>query len=90
MLEPNVVKQNYGRIGNQTINDLFEKANAELDDQKRADLANKADEEIWKSGHSLLLYQRPNAVGVRKNVANFGASGFENQPYLYANIGFLK
>jgi peptide/nickel transport system substrate-binding protein len=89
-LDPNKVKQNYGRIGNQTINDLFNTANAELDDQKRADLANKADEEIWKSGHSLLLYQRPNAIGVRKNVANFGAFGFVYYPVPYVNIGFLK
>jgi peptide/nickel transport system substrate-binding protein len=89
-LDPNGVKQNYGRVGNQTINDLFNTANAELDDQKRADLANKADEETWKSGHSLLLYQRPNAIGVRKNIANFGAFGFETWPHPYVNIGFLK
>jgi peptide/nickel transport system substrate-binding protein len=89
-LDPEKMRQNYGRIGNQTINDLLDRANGELDESKRADLANQADEEIWKTGHSLMLYQRPNAVSVRKNVANFGAFGFQRLPVPYANIGFLK
>ncbi|WP_246843061.1 ABC transporter family substrate-binding protein [Allokutzneria sp. NRRL B-24872] len=87
-LDPVAVNQNYGRIGNDTINKLMTDANAELDDAKRAELANKADEEIWKTGHSLLLYQRPNAIGIKNNIANFGAFGFAD--YEYEKIGFLK
>ncbi|MCP3798508.1 ABC transporter family substrate-binding protein [Allokutzneria sp. A3M-2-11 16] len=86
--DANAVKQNYGRIGNETTNKLLADARAELDDAKRAELANKADEEIWKSGHSLLLYQRPNAVGVKANLANYGAFGFATIEY--EKIGYLK
>lgn len=89
-LDPANLAQNYGRIGNDTVNDLLKRANAELDDAKRAELANQADEEIWKLGHSLLTYSRPNAVGVRSNVANFGAFGFANNPIKYTDIGFVS
>ncbi|MFB9907443.1 ABC transporter family substrate-binding protein [Allokutzneria oryzae] len=87
-LDPNAVNQNYGRIGNETINKLLTDANSELDDAKRAELANKADEEIWKSGHSLLLYQRPNAIGVKDTLANFGAFGFAG--FEFEKIGYVK
>ncbi len=84
------VNQNYGRVGNDQLNKLFEEANSELDDAKRAELANKIDEEIWKSGHQLPIFQSPGAVAVRETVANFGAVGFANSPYDYIHIGFTS
>ncbi|SHG37884.1 ABC transporter family substrate-binding protein [Streptoalloteichus hindustanus] len=83
------MQQNYGRVGNEAINKLFEEANAELDEQKAADLANRLDEEIWKTGHSLTTYQRPDVVGVRKGLANIGAYGFQ-RPNPYTKIGYVK
>ncbi|NMH97089.1 ABC transporter family substrate-binding protein [Pseudonocardia acidicola] len=82
------VEQNYGRIGNQKINDLLNQANAELDPAKQRALANELDQEIWNVGHSLLLYQRPDAVAVRNDVANFGAFGFADVDY--TKIGFTR
>jgi peptide/nickel transport system substrate-binding protein len=80
------VNQNFGRIGSEEINALYEEALQELDDDRRIEIANEIDTLVWEAGHSLLLYQRPNIVGVRDNVANFGAFGFAT--YDYTAIGF--
>jgi peptide/nickel transport system substrate-binding protein len=82
------VGQNYGRIGNQKINDLLVQANAELDPAKQRVIINEIDQELWNIGHSLLTYQRPDAVAEKPNVANFGAFGFAD--YDYTKIGFTK
>jgi ABC-type transport system substrate-binding protein len=82
------IQQNYGRIGSAEVDDLFKQANAELDDDKRAALVNQADALIWESGHSLLLYQRPNTVGVTEKLANWGAFGFAGRDWTI--VGFLK
>jgi len=84
----NGVEQNYGQIGSERINQLLDQANAELDPAKQRELANELDQEIWKVGHSLLLYQRPDAIAVQGNVANFGAFGFAD--FDYTKIGFTR
>ncbi len=87
-LVPGSVDQNYGHIGDEKINTLLDAANAELDPAKQIQLANQADQEIWNIGHSLVLYQRPDAVAERANVANFGATGFASLDY--TRIGFTR
>jgi peptide/nickel transport system substrate-binding protein len=82
------VAQNYGRIGNQKINDLLVQANAELDPAKQRAIVNELDQEVWNAGHSLLLYQRPDAFALKPNIVNFGAKGFAD--YNYTLIGFAK
>jgi peptide/nickel transport system substrate-binding protein len=82
------VQQNYGRIGNDRINELYAQASAELDPARKIELANEADREIWAAGHSLLLYQRPNIIATRSKVANFGAKGFAEVKY--REIGFTN
>ncbi len=81
-------QQNFGGIGNETINNLFAEAIRELDPARKIELANQIDQEIWKTGHSLLLYQRPNVIAVRDGVANFGAFGFADE--IYTDIGFTR
>lgn len=80
-------QQNFGRIGNETINRLYGEANSTLDQQRRLEVADQVDTEIWNTGHSLLLYARPDIQAVRSNVANFGAFGFAD--VIYTNIGFM-
>ena len=87
-LDPASTNQNYGRIGSEEINKLLSDANSELDDAKRAALANEADVKIWELGHQLPVYQLPGAVAVKSNVANFGAVAFANRPYDYIHMGF--
>ena len=89
---PNLYKvggpQNFGNIGNATIDGLFAKANNILDSKKRCELANQADKEVYKLVHSITLFQRNNVVGVPKNVANFGAFGFTSIDW--TKVGFTK
>ena len=80
--------QNFGNIGNATIDGLFAKANNILDNTKRCALANQADAEAYKVVHSITLFQRNNVVGVPKNVANFGAFGFTSIDW--TKVGFTK
>jgi peptide/nickel transport system substrate-binding protein len=89
-LDPASTNQNYGRIGSPEVNELLEKANGELDDTKRLELANEADKKIWELGAQLPLYQLPGAVAVKSNVANFGAVAYANRPYDYIHMGFTE
>jgi peptide/nickel transport system substrate-binding protein len=88
--DPSNVQQNYGHVGNQSINDAFAKAVAELDDTKRAQMANDIDKQLWDVAGELPLYQLPGAVATKKNVANYGAMGFATNPIDYIAIGFTK
>ena len=81
-------QQNYGGIGNDTINNLFAQATREFDPARKIELANQIDQEIWKTGHSLMLYQRPDVVAVRNGIANVGAFGIASE--IYTDIGFTR
>jgi peptide/nickel transport system substrate-binding protein len=85
--DPNSVNQNFGRVPDTAgLGDLYRQANAELDDNKRIDLGNKIDQAIWQEGFSLPLYQRPNAIGTKANLANYGAFGFAQPDW--TKVGF--
>jgi len=82
------IHQNFARIGNPQIDALFDRATGEFDEQKAVDLANQIDTAIWDEVHSLTLYQRPDIVATRSQLANFGASGFAS--LVYEDVGFTK
>jgi len=88
--DPKNIGQNYGHIGNDQINKLYDTAAQELDDSKRAQDLNDVDKEIWAVGHQLPIFQSVGAFAVRKTVANYGSPGFANTPYDFAKIGFVK
>ncbi|MFE6050189.1 ABC transporter family substrate-binding protein [Kitasatospora sp. NPDC056446] len=67
---------NYGRSGTEEIDRLFDRASAEPDPEARLGLLQEADVRIWQLGHSVPLYQRPELVAVREDVAGAGAFGF--------------
>ncbi|HEX5598244.1 MAG TPA: ABC transporter family substrate-binding protein [Micromonosporaceae bacterium] len=81
-------QQNYARVGSAALDKLFDDANAELDRSKAIDLANQADAMIWESVHSLTLYQRPELIAAKKELANHGAKGFAD--FRYEDIGWVK
>ncbi|HKT80185.1 MAG TPA: ABC transporter family substrate-binding protein [Vicinamibacterales bacterium] len=83
------IQQNYARIGSDALDDLFTRANGELDHAKAIEIANQADTMIWQEVHSLTLYQRPELIAVKKNLVNFGAFGFA-LPWVYQDIGWKK
>ncbi|MET8796194.1 ABC transporter family substrate-binding protein [Nocardia sp. NPDC004568] len=85
---PDNLQGNYGRIGSPELNDLIEKTLTELDPQKAVELANQVDQAVWAEGHSIPLVQSAGNVGVRDNLANYGAAGLASLDY--TKIGFLK
>ncbi|MEO7190371.1 MAG: ABC transporter family substrate-binding protein [Vicinamibacterales bacterium] len=84
-----VIQQNYSRVGSDEIDALYAQANAELDRQKAAELANRLDALIWDEVHSVTLYQRPELWACKTALANVGAFGFA-QPPVYQDIGWAK
>ncbi|MEW2390227.1 ABC transporter family substrate-binding protein [Streptomyces venezuelae] len=82
------VEQNYTRVGTDHIDQLFDQAVGELDEETSRSLVKKADARIWAEAGSIPLYQRPQLLAARPNLANAGAFGFQ-APH-YEDIGFLK
>ncbi|CAM5310439.1 ABC transporter family substrate-binding protein OS=Streptomyces tendae OX=1932 GN=GUR47_15310 PE=4 SV=1 [Streptomyces tendae] len=82
------VAQNYTRVGTDQVDQLFDRAMATLDQKEARDLLRKADSRIWAAAGSVPLYQRPQLVAARENLANAGAFGFETP--VYEDMGFLK
>ncbi|MDQ1036368.1 peptide/nickel transport system substrate-binding protein [Streptomyces sp. V3I8] len=82
------VEQNFTRVGTDQVDQLFDQAIAELDPDESRSLVRKADARIWAAAGSIPLYQRPQLVAARTNLANAGAFGFQT-PF-YEDMGFLK
>ncbi|MFJ2740508.1 ABC transporter family substrate-binding protein [Streptomyces sp. NPDC087440] len=82
------VEQNYTRVGTDHIDQLFDRAAAELDEEVARELVKQADERIWAAAGSIPLYQRPELVAVKPELVNAGAFGFSAPRY--QDIGFKK
>ncbi|WP_250297969.1 ABC transporter family substrate-binding protein [Streptomyces sp. A 4/2] len=80
--------QNFGSVGSPKIDELMLKAGQATDHAEAIKLYNEADVEIWKLGHSIELYQRPQIIAVRKGLANYGAPGLADIDY--SKVGWLK
>jgi peptide/nickel transport system substrate-binding protein len=83
-----LVEQNYTRVGTDYIDQLFDQAASELDEDAARDLVRRADARIWAAAGSLPLFQRPELVAAKPRVANAGAFGFAAPRY--QDIGFKK
>ncbi|AKH84615.1 hypothetical protein AA958_23130 [Streptomyces sp. CNQ-509] len=81
-----VVEQNYTRVGTDEIDQLFDQAASELDDEVAQELLTRADARIWAAAGSIPLYQRPQLVATTRNLANAGAFGFTTPRY--QDIGY--
>ncbi|MEW2129538.1 ABC transporter family substrate-binding protein [Streptomyces sp. NPDC005435] len=80
--------QNFGSVGSPKIDALLKKAGQSTDRAEAARLYNEADTEIWRLGHSIELYQRPQINAVRSDLANYGAEGLADVDY--TKVGWLK
>lgn len=83
-----LVAQNYTRVGTDRIDQLFDQAAGELDQNKEDDLLKQADARIWAAAGSIPLYQRPQLVAVRNGLKNVGAFGLES--IRYQDIGYAQ
>lgn len=70
-----LVEQNYTRVGTDHIDQLFDQAVGELDEEQSRELMRKADARIWAAAGSIPLFQRPELVAVKPGLANAGAFG---------------
>lgn len=82
------VQQNYSRTGTAAIDTAMDQAIAETDPSRIHALVNRADRLIWQQASVLPLYQRPQLVAARSDLANLGACGFLEPAY--QNIGFTS
>ncbi|MFE5809086.1 ABC transporter family substrate-binding protein [Streptomyces sp. NPDC056491] len=83
-----LVEQNYTRVGTDHIDQLFDQAVGELDEEQARELMRKADARIWAAAGSIPLYQRPELVAVKPGLANAGAFGLGAPRY--QDIGWKK
>ncbi|MER7461953.1 ABC transporter family substrate-binding protein [Streptomyces sp. NPDC097981] len=83
-----LVEQNYTRVGTDNIDQLFDQAVGELDEEASRELMRKADARIWAAAGSIPLYQRPELVAVKPNLANAGAFGLGTPRF--QDIGWKK
>ncbi|MFI0982960.1 ABC transporter family substrate-binding protein [Streptomyces sp. NPDC021093] len=79
---------NYGSVSSPKLEELLTRAGRTSNRTEAVKLYNEADAEIWKLGHSIELYQRPQITAVRKGLANFGAEGLASRDY--TKTGWLK
>ncbi|GLU46394.1 ABC transporter family substrate-binding protein [Nocardiopsis ansamitocini] len=77
---------NVARIGSPEIDGALAGALEELEPDAALRRLNEADRLLWEAGHTLPLYQRPELVATRTDLANVGASGFGGLDY--ADIGY--
>ncbi|MET9469217.1 ABC transporter family substrate-binding protein [Streptomyces sp. NPDC006544] len=83
-----LVEQNYTRVGTDHIDQLFDQAAGELDEEESRNLMRKADARIWAAAGSIPLYQRPELVAVKPSLVNAGAFGLGAPRY--QDIGWQK
>ncbi|MFA1539289.1 ABC transporter family substrate-binding protein [Actinomadura monticuli] len=82
------VQQNYSRTGTAAIDAAMDRAIAEVDPARVHVLVNETDRLIWRQASVLPLYQRPQLVAARADLANLGACGFLEPDY--EDIGFTS
>ncbi|MEW2292729.1 ABC transporter family substrate-binding protein [Streptomyces sp. NPDC006743] len=79
---------NYGRVGDATVDKLLRQAAGTLDHKRATALYNQADAEIWRLGHDIELYQRPQVMAVRTGLANYGVPGLGDIDW--TKVGWTK
>jgi peptide/nickel transport system substrate-binding protein len=83
-----LVGQNYTRLGTDYIDQLLLQAAGELDEAEHAELLNKADARLWAVAGSIPLYQPPQLVAARADLAGVGAHGLATPRY--QDIGYRR
>ncbi len=79
---------NFAQLSMPEVDQLAEQIAFETDVDARIELANQADRIIWENVHTLPLYQRPELIATRADLANYGAFGLSSTRW--ENIGFQK
>jgi len=78
---------NRSHVWSEALEDLIAKIAVETDPDKRIELANQADKEIWNLAAIIPIYSRADYNAVPKTLANFGSFGLSTVGY--ENIGYM-
>jgi peptide/nickel transport system substrate-binding protein len=70
------------------LDPLIDELATTIDDAERAAIANQIDVILWEYVHTIPLYQRPELIGTRADLANFGAFGFQT-PVIWTDVGYI-
>ena len=81
-------ESNFAQLSMPEVDELAAQIATETDPEKRIALANQADKIIWENVHTLPLYQRPELIAVRQDLANYGAFGLSS--VRWENVGFTE
>lgn len=81
-------ESNFAQLSLPRVDELATQIGSETDTKKRIALANEADIIIWENVHTLPLYQRPELIATRSDLANYGAFGMSS--VRWENVGFTK
>jgi peptide/nickel transport system substrate-binding protein len=83
-------ESNYANVSIPEVDQLITQIDKETDPQKRIDQTNQVSKILWEDVSTLPLYQRPELVAVKANLANYGAFGLSNNWFLWQNVGYQK
>lgn len=78
---------NFAQLSMPEVDEIAEKIAVETDTAQRIELANEADRIIWENVHTLPLYQRPELIATRADLANYGAFGLGSVHW--EQVGFV-
>ena len=70
------------------INEMIAELTTTVDEAERARIANEIDVILWEYVHTIPLYQRPELIAARSDLANFGVWGLI-RPVGWANVGYM-
>lgn len=79
---------NFGRVVVPGIDELYDEGLAELDPDRRNEIANEIDRLAWEYAHHVPLYAESGAYAVREGLANYGARGLAH--YGFAKAGWVQ
>jgi peptide/nickel transport system substrate-binding protein len=72
---------NYGNYSNPKVDQLFEQAGGEFDQNKAADLTNQADQIITDDMATIPLYNKPTFLGIRNTFVNVNDNATQDGPF---------
>lgn len=81
-------ESNFAQLSLPEVDELAAQIAVESDQEKRIALANQADRIIWENVHTLPLYQRPELIATRRDLANYGAFGLSS--IRWERVGFTE
>ncbi|KJS53161.1 ABC transporter family substrate-binding protein [Streptomyces rubellomurinus] len=77
---------NHVGAGSAAVDSALDRAAAAPDAATASEAINQADAELWKVAGMLPLYQRPQLMGARADLANIGAQGLSD--IVWENVGY--